>query len=57
MCLKPKLVQVDIPQKDKISSFMHEFFEKVMDVTDDGHCGSCAAVGLRDMFVEDVMNL
>jgi hypothetical protein len=31
MSPNPPPVKVDIPHKDKISLFMHEFIEKVMD--------------------------
>jgi len=35
-------VKVHIPQKNKITSIMHEYIKKVVDVAGDDHCGSCA---------------
>jgi len=32
-------VKVDIPHKDQIPIWMHDFIEKVIDVPGDGHCG------------------
>jgi len=45
------LVQVDIPHKDIILSFMHELIEKVTNVAHDDHCGFCTIAGLCDMSI------
>jgi hypothetical protein len=31
-------VKVNIPHKDKISSFMYKYIKKMVDVVGDGHC-------------------
>jgi len=36
---KSTLFKVDIPHKDQIPIWMHDFIEKVTDVPGDGHCG------------------
>ncbi|AES98802.1 hypothetical protein MTR_5g073000 [Medicago truncatula] len=49
---KPILVKVNIPHKDQIPYWMHEFIEKEVDVAGDGHCGVRAVADLRDMYVD-----
>ncbi|AES82174.2 hypothetical protein MTR_7g109380 [Medicago truncatula] len=46
-------VKVDIPHKDQIPIWMHDFIEKVVDVADDGLCGFRAVAGLRSLSVDD----
>jgi len=50
---KPILVKVDIPHKDQVPHWMHEFIEKEVDVASDSHCGFRAVADLRDMYVDD----
>jgi len=49
----PPLVKVDIPHKDNILSFIHEFIVKVIDVKGDDHCVYHAVASLRDMHVDN----
>jgi len=50
---KPIPVKVHIPHKDQISHWIHQFIEKVVDVTGDGHCGFRAVADLRNLSVDD----
>jgi len=49
----PTPVKVDIPHKDQILIWMHDFIEKVTDVPSDGHCGFQAVAVLRNLTVDD----
>ena len=49
----PTLVKVDIPHKDQIPIWMHDFTVKVTDVPGDGHCGFRAVAVLRNLTVDD----
>ena len=49
----PPPIQVNLPHKDQISSFMHQFVENVVVVVGDGHCGLCVVAGLRGMYAND----
>jgi len=50
---KPTIVKVNIPHKDQIPIWMHDFIEKVIDVPGDGHCGFQAVAVLRNLSVDD----
>jgi hypothetical protein len=50
---KPIPVKVHIPHKDQISHWMHQFIEKVVDVTGEGHCGFHAVARLRNLSIDD----
>jgi len=50
---KPRSVKVNFAHKDQISSFLHEFIEKMMDVAGDGHCGFHVFAGLHDILVDE----
>jgi len=50
---KPTPIKVNIPHKDQISIWMHDFIEKVIDVPGDGHCGFRAVAVLRNLSVDD----
>ncbi|KEH34242.1 hypothetical protein MTR_3g463560 [Medicago truncatula] len=47
------LVKVHIPHKEQIPHCMHEFIEKVVDVTCDGHYGFRAIAGLHNLSFDD----
>jgi hypothetical protein len=53
MSPKPSLVKVDIPHKDNLLSFMHEFIVKVIYVKGDDHCVFRTIAILHDMYVDD----
>jgi len=53
MSPNPPPVKVNIQHKDKISLFMHEFIEKVMDVVDNCHCWFGVVASLRHMSIND----
>jgi len=46
-------VKVEIPHKEQIPIWMHDFIEKVTDVPDDGHCGFRAVAVLCNSTVDD----
>lgn len=45
-------VQPNFPNLDQLPLFMHRFFENVIDVKGDGHCGFRAVAGLLNLPVE-----
>jgi len=45
---KPIPVNVDIPNKDQIPLWMHDFIQKVVDVPGDGYCWFRAVAVLRN---------
>jgi len=49
----PTPAKVNIPHKDQIPIWMHDFIEKVRDVPGDGHCGFRAVAVLRNLSVDD----
>jgi len=49
---KPIPVKFYIPHKDQIPQWMHQFIEKVVDVSD-GHCGFCAVADICNLSVDD----
>jgi len=49
----PTVVKVNIPHKDQIPIWMHDFIKKVIDVPSDGHCGFRAIAVLRNLNCDD----
>jgi len=50
---KPRPVKVNFANKDQISSFLHEFIEKAVDVAGDGHCGFRVFASPHDILVDE----